>query len=109
MSDFDDFLKEIIRNGKLLANRTFKRGRDEAKKIMEAHLRNSEERFKRWTRLLARGDISELEFKLLVNNQITLTRMRLRTVRVIGKKAALEFRDGLRGLIVDAARTIFLG
>ena len=108
MAKFDDFLKEITRGANLLANRTFKRGRNEAKKIIKGHLDNSEDRLKRWTRLLAAGDLSEAEFKLLVNNQVTLGRMRLRTIRVIGKKAALEFRDNLRSLIVDAAVAVFL-
>ncbi|MEM7281022.1 MAG: hypothetical protein AAF438_05280 [Pseudomonadota bacterium] len=108
MSKFDDFLREITRGANLLANRTFKRGRDEAKKIIKGHLDNSEERLKRWARLLANGELSEDEFKLLVNNQVTLGRMRLRTIRVIGKKAALQFRDNLRSLILDAAKAAFL-
>ena len=108
MAKFDIFFEEILRGGNLLVNRTFKRGRAEAKKIVKAHLRNSEDRFKRWTKLLAKGDISEREFRLLVNNQISLTRMRLRTIRVIGKRAAIEFRENLRGLIIDAAVGVFL-
>ena len=108
MSKFDTYLDDVLRDARILLNGTFKKGKKEAQAILESHVENSKERLQRWTKLLASGEITEFEFKLLLNNQITLGRMRLRTVKVIGKKAALEFRDNLRVLFIDKAFEIFL-
>ncbi len=108
MSKFDDYLIAIKKDASTLLGATLRRGKREAKEILLAHIANSKERLKRWTKLLADGDITEREFKLLVNNQVTLGRMRLRTVEVIGKRAALDFRDQLRSLFVDKAVAMFL-
>ena len=108
MSDFDEYLKAVLEDAEVLLDNTIGRGKEEARAILEAHVENSKDRLKRWTRLLANKDITEREYKLLINSQITLSRMRLRTVQVIGKKAALEFRDKLRRLFIDKAFEIFL-
>lgn len=108
MSKFDTYLDEVLGDAKILLDGTFKRGKKEARAILESHVDNSKERLQRWTKLLANGDITQFEFKLLLNNQITLGRMRLRTVKVIGKKAALEFRDKLRALFIDKAFDVFV-
>jgi hypothetical protein len=108
MSKFDDYLDEVLKDAKVLLKGTIKQGREEAEAILDAHVENSKERLQRWTKLLASGDLTSREFKILVNNQITLGRMRLRTVQVIGKRAAIEFRDSLRALFIDKAFDIFL-
>ncbi len=108
MSKFDDYLTAIKKDATTLLGSTLRQGKREAKEILLAHVANSEERLKRWTTLLADGDITPREYKLLINNQITLGRMRLRTVEVIGKRAALDFRDKLRSLFVDKAVAMFL-
>ena len=108
MSKFDDYLDAVMADAKVLLSSTIKEGKKEAKAILEAHVENSKERLERWTRLLAHGDIKKREFELLINNQITLGRMRLRTVEVIGKRAALDFRNSLRALFIDKAFDIFL-
>lgn len=108
MSKFDDYLDSVMSDARALLGSTFKKGKNEAKDILEAHVKNSEERLQRWTKLLASGDITRFEFSLLINNQITLGRMRLRTVKVIGKRAALDFRDKLRTLFIDKAFDMFL-
>ena len=92
----------------MLLNSTIKKGKKEAKAILETHVDNSKTRLQRWTKLLAHGDLTKREFELLINNQITLGRMRLRTVKVIGKRAALDFRNSLRALFIDKAFDIFL-
>lgn len=108
MSDFDKYLDAIKKGSKELVKQTFKKGGDDAKEIFDAHLQDSEEQLKRWTALLANADITQFEFTLLLNNQITLSRMKLRTIKVIGKKSAIEFRDKLRSLFIDTAVDIFL-
>ena len=108
MSKFDTYLDEVMGDARILLNGTIKRGKKEAQAILESHVENSKERLQRWTKLLANGDITKFEFKLLLKNQITLGRMRLRTIKVIGKKAALEFRDKLRALFIDKAFETFL-
>ena len=108
MSKFDTYLDEVMGDARILLNSTINKGKKEAQAILEAHVENSKERLQRWTKLLAKGEITEFEFKLLLNNQITLGRMRLRTIKVIGKKAAREFRDKLRALFIDNAFEIFL-
>lgn len=108
MASFDNYLKTIKKDTKKLLDNTLKKGKSEASEIFEAHLKNSEERLQRWTNLLERGEITTVEFKLLVNNQVTLNKMRLRTIKVIGKKSALEFRDKLRALFIDTAFDMFL-
>ena len=108
MSKFDEYLNSVVADARKLLDSNLSRGKKEATAIMETHVSNSRERLKRWTGLLARGEITEAEFKLLVNSQITLGKMRLRTVRVIGKRAALDLRNGLRALFVDKAIEVFL-
>jgi|GEM_PF-3414443 len=108
MSKFDDYLDSVMQDARALLGTTIKQGRDEAQEILEAHVQNSRSRLERWTKLLADGDLKKREFELLINNQVTLGRMRLRTVEVIGKKAALEFRNRLRALFIDKAFEVFL-
>ena len=108
MSKFDDYVQAVLADAETLLDDSFSRGKKEAKEILEAHVQNSRERLQRWTKLLANKDITEREFKLLVNNQVTLGKMRLRTIRVIGKRAAIDFRDSLRALFIDKAFEIFL-
>ena len=108
MSKFDEYLDAVMADAKALLSGTIKRGKNEARAILEAHVDNSKERLQRWTKLLANGDIEKREFELLINNQIKLGRMRLRTVEVIGKRAALDFRNALRSLFIDKAFEIFL-
>ena len=108
MSKFDDYLDAVMADAKILLSGTIKRGKKEANAILETHVDNSKERLQRWTKLLANGDIEMREFELLINNQITLGRMRLRTVEVIGKRAALDFRNALRSLFIDKAFEMFL-
>lgn len=108
MSKFDTYKQEVLSGAQTLLGTTLARGRKEAGAIFATHMANSEDRLKRWTVLLHDQAITEREFRLLIDNQITLGRMRLRTVKVIGKKAALEFRDQLRNLFVDKAVDIFL-
>ena len=108
MSKFDDYLDAVMTDATILLSSTIKEGKKEAREILEAHVQNSKERLQRWTKLLASGDLKKREFQLLVNNQITLGRMRLRTVEVIGKRSALDFRDALRSLFIDKAFEMFL-
>lgn len=108
MSRFDDYLDAVMADAKVLLNSTVKQGSEEAKAILEAHVDNSKIRLERWTILLTHGHLKKREFELLINNQITLGRMRLRTVEVIGKRAALDFRNSLRALFIDKAFDIFL-
>lgn len=108
MSKFDDYVSSVVTEARKLLDSNVSRGRKEAREILEAHVANSRERLQRWTRLLANGEITRAEFRLLVNSQITLGKMRLRTVRVIGKRAALDLRNNLRALFIDKAFEIFL-
>jgi len=107
--EFDTFLRAIRRDTRKLLRDSFRRGGDQAKAIVETHLQNSENRFKRWTRLLKKGEIHPREFEILTNSQITLTRMRLRTVKAISRSASAEFRNRLRDIIRQRAMKIFLG
>lgn len=108
MPSFDDYLNAVKIGAKDLLRETFDNGEAEAAAIFEAHLVKSEERLRRWTNLLAAGDITEFEYQLLINNQITLGRMRLRTIKVIGTKSAIIFRDRLRALFIETAFNMFL-
>jgi hypothetical protein len=108
MSKFDEYLSSVAAEARKLLDSQVSRGKREAQEILEAHVANSRGRLQRWTRLLANQEITKREFRLLVNSQITLGKMRLRTVRVIGKRAALDLRNSLRALFVDKAFEIFL-
>lgn len=108
MSKFDEYLDAVMADARILLSSTIRDGRKEATEILEAHVENSKERLRRWTKLLASGDLEKREFQLLINNQITLGRMRLRTVDVIGRRTALDFRDSLRSLFIDKAFEILL-
>lgn len=109
MSTFDNYVDSVFTQGRALIAATFTQTRDESRAIFETHLTNSRERLDRWTKLLVLGELRPEEFKLLVNNQVTLGRMRMRTTKVIGKAAARDFRDKLRGIFIDNAFSHFLG
>lgn len=108
MPSFDDYIDAVRAGAKNLLKETFESGGAEAGAIFEAHLVKSEAKLRRWTKLLAAGEITQFEYELLLNNQITLGKMRLRTIKVIGKKSAIIFRDRLRALFIETAFNMFL-
>lgn len=108
MAKFDKFKAQLLVEGRALVSSTFKAGAGEARTIFEDHLKDSEEKLKRWTRLLAEGQLDKDEFKILIKSQVTLGKMRLRVVSVIGKKSTMVFRERLRKLIIDTAFSVFL-
>lgn len=108
MSKFDKYMDSVVAEARTLLDSNLSRGKKEAEAILETHVTNSRDRLQRWTRLLANKEITESEFRLLVNSQVTLGKMRLRTVRVMGKRAALDLRNSLRALFIDKAFEIFL-
>jgi len=108
MSKFKQYLDAVEEGALKLIKEVFTTTSDSAEEIFKAHLQSSEERLKRWSKLLASGELTEGEYKWLINNQITLGKMRLNTSKVVAKKQAIELREKLRTLFLESAIKVFL-
>jgi len=108
MSKFKQYLDVVEEGAVELIKDVFSSTSTNAEEIFKAHLKSSEERLKRWSKLLASGELTQGEYKWLINNQITLGKMKLNTGKVIAKKQAIELREKLRTLFLESAIKVFL-
>lgn len=67
--DFDNILKELKSELLALLNNKFTNLSKESKKDIDAFLKQSEEKLKRWTFLLAQGELTQEDFEWLVKSQ----------------------------------------
>lgn len=67
--DFDNILKELKSELLALLNNKFTNLSKESKKDIDAFLKQSEEKLKRWTLLLSQGELTQEDFEWLVKSQ----------------------------------------
>lgn len=108
MSKFDDFLDAVRTGVGSLAKDTLKGAVNQAKADAEAFLKRSEEDLKRWTKLLATGELSKDEFEGLVKGLKSLAKMHALTLAGISIIKINRFRNAVINLVIDAAFKAFL-
>jgi len=108
MANFEDFIDALKEGAKELAKETFNGFEDQAKQGAEDFIEKSKEDLKRWTKLLAQGDINEQDFSDLVLAKKALAEMfALRQAGLTLIKLE-NFRKGFINLVVDTAFDVFL-
>ena len=108
MANFEDFIDALKEGAKELARETFDGFEDQAKQDAEDFVERSKEDLKRWTKLLAQGDINEQDFSDLVLAKKALAEMfALRQAGLTLIKLE-KFRKGFINLVVDTAFDVFL-
>ena len=108
MANFEDFVDALKAGSKELAKDSFDDFEDKAKQDTEAFVEKSKEDLKRWTKLLAQGDINEEDFSDLVHAKKALAEMfALRQAGLTLIKLE-KFRKGFINLVVDTAFDVFL-
>lgn len=108
MAKFDDF-KDALEDGiEDLAKETVKDFADEALNDGKAFLRETEDDLKRWTKLLASGDLSQDDFKWLVQSKKDVAQMVALTQKGLALTKIDNFRQGMLDLVVDTATNVFL-
>lgn len=108
MAKFDDFIDALMDELKAFANEQLKEYKDAAVKDGKAFIKDSEEDLKRWTKALAKGDLSKGDFEWLVESKKDL--VELNALKQIGltKIAISRFVNGVIDLVVDTAFKTFL-
>ena len=103
MFDFDEFVRAVVEGAKRLAQDTLQQGVLEAGRDAESFLQRAEEKLRRWTALLARGELTREEFAFLVRSQADLAELFALTQLGIGLARLQDFRDKLIDLVIDKA------
>jgi hypothetical protein len=70
-------------------------------------LKETEDKLKRWTGMLAKGELTKLEFTALVDSQKGLATLGELTHLGIAAATLQRFRDGLIDLVINAAFKTF--
>lgn len=108
MANFEDFIDTLKEGAKELARETFHGFEDQARQDAEDFVEKSKEDLKRWTKLLAQGEINEQDFSDLVLAKKALAEMfALRQAGLTLIKLE-KFRKGFINLVVDTAFDVFL-
>lgn len=108
MANFEDFVDALTEGAKELAKDTFDGFEDEAKADAEVFIEKSKEDLKRWTKLLAQGEINEEDFSDLVNAKKALAEMFALRQAGLALIKLEKFRKGFINLVVDTAFDVFL-
>ena len=108
MSQFGDFESSVISGVKDLAETTLKGFITQAQTDAEDFLRQTQEKLKRWTGMLDRGDLTKVEFTALVDSQKGLATLNGLTHLGITAATLQRFRDGLIDLVINSAFKTFV-
>ena len=108
MATFDDYVKELRKGFKLLAQELVGGFQADALSDMNAFLKKSERDLKRWTRRLAAGEITKQDFIDLVQAQKALAEMHKLTKAGVAAAKLEVFRSGLISLVINTAVKVYL-
>lgn len=108
MSRFDEFVNGVLEGAKQLARDMLQKGIEEARQDAESFLQRTDEKMRRWTGLLARGELKRDEFEFLVRSQTDLAE--LAALNRMGIEAARlqAFRNKLIDLVINKAFDLIL-
>ena len=108
MEKFDEFKAALEDGIKDLAKKTTQDFADQAIDDGRAFLKDTENDLKRWTKLLASGDLTEDDFKWLVQSKKDVGEMVALKQKGLGLTKIDSFRRGLLDLVVNTALDVFL-
>ncbi len=108
MAKFDDFVDTIEKGVKQLAKKTLKGFKDQAVSDTKEFLEASKKDLKRWTKLLAKGELSQDDFEWLVLGRKDV--MELHALKQTGLALVRidRFKNALLDLLIDTAFDTFL-
>jgi hypothetical protein len=108
MANFDVFLDAIEEGLKELAKKTLKGFKDEAVTDGKAFLDASKDDLKRWTKLLAQGELSQDDFEWLVLGRKDVAELYALKQAGLALVRIDRFKNALLSLIIDTAFDVFL-
>jgi len=106
--DFNKILEEIKANLLALVNKKFFEYKKEGKKDMEAFIKQSEEKLKRWTKALENKDIDLDDFEWLVKSQKDLLVMNVLYQTGISKIKLGHFKNSVVKTIIKTVSDLVL-
>ena len=107
MADFEDFMKAILEGIKEIAGKNLKEFKEEALKDGEDFLELTKDDLKRWTKLLAKGDLTKDDYEFLVLGRKDAMEMLLLKRKGLSLIRIERFRNKLVDLIIDKAFDLF--
>jgi hypothetical protein len=108
MSQFDDFLAAARANLTVLGKDSFEGYSAEVKAMAQAALDKARANLQLWTGQLAAGQLSEAEFKNLVQGETDLTEIAGYTAAGISQAEAQRLRDAVTMTVINTALDTFL-
>jgi hypothetical protein len=108
MADFSDFWESVKKGLVEVAEKNWKEFREAAEKDGNAFLDRAEEDLRRWTKLLAQGDLSQDDFEWLVAGKKDLAEMEALKQAGLALVRLERFQNALISLVVDTAFDTFV-
>jgi hypothetical protein len=108
MSQFDDFLVAVRANLSVLGKDSFEGYSDQVKALVQAALARARANLELWTAQLAGGQLSQAEFKSLVQGETDLTEIAGYTAAGISLAEAQRLRDAVTLTVINTALDAFL-
>ena len=108
MADFSDFWESVKKGLVEVAEKNWKEFREAAEKDGNAFLDRAEEDLRRWTKLLAQGDLSQDDFEWLVAGKKDLAEMEALKQAGLALVRLERFQNSLISLVVDTAFDTFV-
>jgi hypothetical protein len=108
MADFDDFLENLKKGLEELAKKNWAEFREAAEKDGKAFVEKTKEDLRRWTKLLAQGDLSKDDFEFLVAGKKDLAEMEALRQAGLTLVRLERFQNALISLVIDTAFETFL-
>jgi hypothetical protein len=106
--DFDKLLKELKMALVNLFGEKWGELKSEAKKDIEQFLADSEDKLKRWTTLLANGDITIEDYEWLIESQKNLMLMNALHSAGVSKISLGYFKNKVIKTIIDVVKIVVL-
>ena len=108
MADFSDFWESVKKGLVEVAEKNWKEFREAAEKDGSAFLDRTKEDLRRWTKLLAQGDLSQDDFEWLVAGKKDLAEMEALKQAGLALVRLERFQNALISLVVDTAFDTFI-
>lgn len=108
MADFNDFWESIKKGLVEVAEKNWKEFREAAEKDGNAFFDKTKEDLRRWTKLLAQGDLSQDDFEWLVASKKDLAEMEALKQAGLALVRLERFQNAVISLVVDTAFETFV-
>ena len=108
MADFNDFLESLKKGLEEIIKKNWEEFKDAAEKDGKAFLDKTKEDMKRWTKLLAQGDLTKDDFEFLVAGKKDLAELEALKQAGLTLVRLERFQNALTSLVIDTAFDTFL-